>query len=73
MYCASTFFAVCLIALSILPQMSNSICELHLTIQADNDFYSLVPHLEQQEVSRDAEHAFSHLLTTTSDQTTGQV
>ena len=46
---------------------------LHLTIRADNDFYSLVPHVEQQDLSWDVAHAMPHLLTATSGQTMGQV
>ena len=65
--------------LYLLPQKtSNHIRELHLTIRADNDFYSLVPHLLEQQpnLTRSCQaqaHQLPRFLTAARDPTTGQV
>lgn len=54
---------------------TSSVCEVCLTIQADNDFYSLVPHLEERQLSRNLQHAMSlpSFLPAAKDKATGKI
>ena len=77
---SQNYFVEKTLRVSLLYLMQNkastgNICELCLTIQADNDFYSLVPHLEERNLDCNLEHALKlpSFLPAAKDKETGKI